>query len=271
MNSDFLCKAYEENVRKIVKTEKNRWLIFTKPNPGASLRLFSFPYAGGSTLIFRKWPEALPANVEMCSIELPGRGSRLREPAFATMAPLVEAIAQAISPYLDKPFAFFGHSMGAIISYELSRYLRRRQQVIPVHLFISGRRAPQIPDEEPPTYNLPEPEFIDELRRLNGTPREILQHPELMQLIMPQLRADFAVCQTYIYTPEAPLDCPISVFGGVKDHPVTRTNLEAWREQTTASFSLRMFPGDHFFLQTAAQTLLRILAEELSALTMRFH
>jgi medium-chain acyl-[acyl-carrier-protein] hydrolase len=258
-------------VSKIVKTEKNRWLVFTKPNPSANLRLFLFPYAGGTTLIFRKWHEALPTNVETCSIELPGRGSRLHEPAFATMPPLVEAIAQAISPYLDKPFAFFGHSMGAVISYELSRYLRRWQQVIPAQLFISGRRAPQIPDEELPTYNLPEPEFIEELRRLNGTPKAILEHPELLHLIMPQLRADFAVCQTYIYTPEAPLDCPISVFGGLEDHQVTRPTLEAWREQTTASFSLRMFPGDHFFLQTAVRTLLRILAEELSAVTMRFH
>jgi medium-chain acyl-[acyl-carrier-protein] hydrolase len=256
---------------RTVKTEKNRWLIFPKPNPGASLRLFSFPYAGGSTLIFRKWQEALPANVELCSIELPGRGSRLRESAFTTLPPLVEAIAHAISPYLDKPFAFFGHSMGAIISFELSRYLRRHQQGIPAQLVISGRRAPQIPDEDPPTYNLPEPEFIEELRRLNGTPQVILEHPELMHLIMPLLRADFAVCQTYIYAPEAPLDCPILVFGGLEDHPVTRPNLEAWREQTTRSFSLRMFPGDHFFLQTAEPSLLRILADELSALKMRFH
>lgn len=255
---------------KVVKTEKNRWLIFTKPNPSANLRLFSFPYAGGSTLIFRKWQEALPANVEMCSVELPGRGSRLREAAFATLPPLIEAIGQAISPYLDKPFVFFGHSMGAIISFELSRYLRRWQQVIPAQLIISGRRAPQISDDEPPTYNLPEPEFIEELRRLNGTPQVILDHPELMRLITPQLRADFAVCQTYIYTHEAPLDCPILAFGGLQDR-VTRPNLEAWREQTTQSFSLRMFPGDHFFVQTAERTLLRILAEELSSLTMRTH
>lgn len=249
--------------------EKSRWLVFPKPNPHASLRLFSFPYAGGSTLIFRKWRDALPSSVELCSIELPGRSTRLREPPFTAIGPLVEAIAQAISPYMDKPFAFFGHSMGAMISFELSRYLRRRQQAIPAHLFISGRRAPQIPDDEPPTYNLPEPEFIEELRRLNGTPREILEHPELMQLIMPLLRADFAVCQTYTYTPEPPLSCPISVFGGLQDYPVTRSNLEAWREQTTAAFSLRMLPGDHFFLQTAAPTFMRTLAEDLSALTMR--
>jgi medium-chain acyl-[acyl-carrier-protein] hydrolase len=255
---------------KTAKPEKDRWLNFTKPNPHASLRLFAFPYAGGSTLIFRKWREALPSNVELCSIELPGRSTRLREAAFTTIGPLVEAIAQVISPYLDKPFAFFGHSMGAIVSFELSRYLRRRHQVIPARLFISGRRAPQIPDDEPPTYNLPEPEFIEELRRLNGTPREILEHPELMQLILPLLRADFAVCQTYIYKPEPPLSCPISVFGGLQDHPVTRDDVEAWREQTTAAFSLRMFPGDHFFLQTSAPIFLRTLAGELAELSMRF-
>lgn len=255
---------------KTGKPEKDRWLIFPRPNPHASLRLFCFPYAGGSTLIFRKWRDALPSSVELCSVELPGRSTRLRESAFTTLGPLVEAVSQAISPYLDKPFAFFGHSMGAIVSFELARHLRRERGALPARLFISGRRAPQIPDDDPPTYNLPEPEFIEELRRLNGTPREILEHPELMQLILPLLRTDFAVCQTYVYTPEPPLNCPISVFGGLQDDPVKRSDLEAWREQTTAAFSLRMFPGDHFFLQTAAPTFLRTLAGELSELTMRF-
>lgn len=250
-------------------TVKNRWLILTKPNSGARLRLFCFPYAGGSTQIFRKWRDALPSSIDVCSVELPGRGGRLREPAFTSMTPLVEAIAQAISPYLDKPFAFFGHSMGALVSYELTRYLRRNLRVMPARLFVSGRQAPQIPSEDAPIHNLPEAEFIEELRRLNGTPEEILKHPELMQIVTPLLRADFSVGATYLYTPEAPLSCPISVFGGVEDHPVTRDKLEAWREQTTAGFSLRMFPGDHFYLRSAPQPLLQTLSAELSELAMK--
>jgi len=141
--------------------------------------------------------------------------------------------------------------------------LRREHGPGPVHLFVSGRRAPQVPDPDPPTYNLPEPEFLEELRRLNGTPKAVFEHPELMQLMIPILRADFELVQTYMYLPEPPLDCPISAFGGLQDEDVTREHLEAWRDQTTASFSLQMFPGDHFFLHTAQAFLLQTIACKL--------
>ena len=241
-------------------------LCYHRPNPQASLRLFCFPYAGGRNLIFRGWQEGLPAAVEVCPVELPGRGRRLREPPFTKLTTLVEATAEAILPLLDKPFAFFGHSMGAMISFELARRLRREHAPTPVHLFVSGRRAPHIPDTDPPTYDLPEPEFLDELRRLNGTPQEVLEHAELIQLMMPLLRADFEVVQTYRYTPGPPLDCPITAFGGLHDVEVPREYLEAWRDYTAAGFTLRMMPGDHFFLHTAQRLLLQVLAQELQRL-----
>jgi surfactin synthase thioesterase subunit len=149
-----------------------------------------------------------------------------------------------------------------MISMDLARVLRRKLNKEPVHLFVSGRRAPQMPRTREATYNLAEPEFIEELRRLNGTPPEVLAHPELMQLMIPLLRADFSVCQTYEYVPEPPLSCPITVFGGLEDE-TTREELDGWREHTSATCSVRMAPGNHFFLHSTQPQILRIVEQEL--------
>jgi len=247
----------------IAGAQTNPWIACPRPNPQARLRLFCFPYSGAGASIFYPWLDYLPTAIEVCPVQLPGRETRLSEPLFTRMGPLVRAAAQALLPYLDKPFAFFGHSLGALVSFELARYLRREHGLSPVHLFVSGHNAPQLPDRDPPIHDLPEPEFLEELRRLNGTPEEVLQHPELRELIFPILRADFEVCDTYVYEPDDPLNCPISAFGGLRDEHLSREGLEAWREQTIASFSLRMFPGDHFYLNTDRPLLLRALAREL--------
>jgi medium-chain acyl-[acyl-carrier-protein] hydrolase len=186
------------------------------------------------------------------------------EPPFTQISPLVEAIALSLLPYLNQPFACFGHSMGALISFELTRLLRDRYDRSPVHLFISGRRAPQIPDLDPPIHALPDPDFIDKLRHLNGTPAAVLENDELMQLLLPTLRADFAVLETYAYVPEPPLECPITTFGGLQDAEVSYKQLEAWRDQTLATFSLQMLPGNHFFIHSAQALLLEALAQALS-------
>jgi surfactin synthase thioesterase subunit len=239
------------------------WIACRKPSPQARLRLFCFPYAGGGVSIFRAWSDGLPADVEVCPIQLPGRGTRLMEPPFTRLSPLIHALAEALFPLLDIPFAFFGHSLGALVSFELARQLRREFAVQPVRLFVSADRAPQIPNRDRAVHSLPEREFLAELCRLNGTPRQVLQDEELRQIMLPLLRADFAVCETYEYANETPLNCPISAFGGLQDHRVNRGDLEAWREQTSASFSLRMFPGDHFFLNTTQAPLLGALFQEL--------
>ncbi|BAT56834.1 putative thioesterase (plasmid) [Nostoc sp. NIES-3756] len=250
----------------MIKTDisNNSWIISLKPNPQADLRLFCFPYAGGSYLIFRTWPDYLPPSVEVCAIELPGRGRQMKLPPYNKLEALVDAIASNIYPYLDKPFAFFGHSMGGLVSFELARLLRKRYGMVPAHLFISGRRAPQIPDTDSPIHNLPEPAFIEELRHLNGTPPAVLENAELMQLFLPILRSDFAVLETYTYTPEPPLECPITVFGGLQDSKVGCHEMQAWQEQTKADFNLHMFPGNHFFLHSSQSVLLEKLAKCLS-------
>jgi medium-chain acyl-[acyl-carrier-protein] hydrolase len=183
------------------------------------------------------------------------------------MQPIVEAICENLLPHFDKPFAFFGHSMGALIAFELARLLRRGYQREPAHLFVSGRRAPQIPGDDYPRDELSEAEFIAELRRLNGTPAGVLDHPELMQILMPVIRADFAICRNYVYSIGPLLDCPISAFGGLEDQDVTRESLEAWRDQTRGGFVLRMLPGDHFFINVAQPTLLSALSRELYSVT----
>ena len=244
-------------------TAFDTWIACRKPNPQARLRLFCFPYAGSGASIFRTWSDGLPADVEVCPVQYPGRGTRLMETPFTQIAPLIDALAQALEPLLDKPFAFFGHSLGALMGFELARQLRRQSGVQPVHLFVSADRAPQIPHRDGPIHALPEGEFLVELRRLNGIPGKVLEEVELMQIMLPILRADFAVYETYVYTTEPLLSCPISAFGGLHDHRVSRGDLEAWRDQTSGSFSLRMFAGDHFFLNTTQPLLLQMLSQEL--------
>jgi medium-chain acyl-[acyl-carrier-protein] hydrolase len=172
-------------------------------------------------------------------------------------------LAQALHPLLDKPFAFFGHSLGAIVAFELARQLRRQFGVQPAHLFVSASRAPQIPARHRAIHALSEAEFMEELRRLNGTRGELLDNAEFMRFMLPVLRADFALYETHAYAPEPPLDCAIGGFGGLEDRRVNRGELEAWRAQTSASFSLRMLPGDHFYVNAAQPLLLRMLSEDM--------
>lgn len=246
-------------------TPTGPWLTTRALNPQARLRLFCLPYAGGSTLIFRKWQDAFPpaTGVEVCPVQLPGRGSRMHESPFSEWAPLVEAIVAALRPHFDRPFALFGHSMGALLAFEVARLLRRKNQTGPRRLVVSGRRAPHMPSDEAPTYDLPDAEFVEELRRLNGTPREVLENPELMRLMLPLIRADFAVTQTYTYREEPPLSCPFTVFGGLEDADAAGPNLSGWCELTEAACSVKTFEGGHFFINTATAQLLQTLKQDL--------
>lgn len=245
------------------------WITFPKPNPGARLRLFCFPYAGGGASIYRTWSSVLPPDIEIYPVQPPGRETRLREKGFTQVPALIEALTPALEPYLNVPFAFFGHSMGALTSFELTRQLYRQGGPMPVQLFLSGHRAPQLPKDGEPIFHLPEPEFVEELRRLNGTPDQVLQNDELMKLMLPILRADFELCDTYDYTQAEPLPTPITAYGGLQDVEVSRDQLAGWREQTSGQFTMRMFPGDHFYLHSARALLLQTLAQDLMQVLRR--
>jgi medium-chain acyl-[acyl-carrier-protein] hydrolase len=185
------------------------------------------------------------------------------ERPFTEFSSLIQVLAQALSSLLDKPFAIFGHSLGALVGFELARQLRGQYGVNPVRLLVSAGCAPQIPRRGSPINTLPAKEFLADVRRLNGIPKEVLEHNELMEVVLPLLRADFALYENYVYSPEPPLNCPISAFGGLQDGKVSRSDLEAWRDQTTASFSLRMLPGGHFFLNTTQSLFFQMLSQEL--------
>lgn len=243
----------------------DRWITRPRPAPRARLRLFCLAHAGGGASAFRGWADVLPAEVEVCPVQLPGRENRIAEPAFDRVEPLVAALADAVEPYLDLPFALFGHSNGALIGFELSRLLRQRGKALPAHMFASGRRAPDLPAQTPPIHTHPEADFLAELGQLGGLPPALLEHRELLALLVPTLRADVAIHETYTFSEQPPLPFPITAYGGVADVKVSRANLQAWERHTEGPFVLRMFPGGHFYLQDERDTLLRTLAGDLHA------
>jgi medium-chain acyl-[acyl-carrier-protein] hydrolase len=240
------------------------WFHCRKPNPCAKLRLLCFPYAGGGVSVFRAWPDLLPSEIEVWAIQLPARDGRMREAIPDDLQALAQAVGAGLGPLLDLPFACFGHSMGALLAFEFARQLRRSGQASPTHLFVSARRAPQLPRTDAPLHTLPDGPFIAILRqRYNGIPPAILVEPELLQLFLPVLRADFKMIETYEYRAEAPLDCPIIAFGGTQDAWALPDDLTAWQAQTQRAFKVQLFPGGHFFLQAALPQLVAAVEREL--------
>lgn len=216
-------------------------------------------------MTYRTWGEVLPATVEVCPIQLPGREDRLRETPFTELQALVQTLSPIIQPYLDKPFAFFGHSMGALIAYELTRELWRQVDLLPVHLFVSGRGAPQLPSYLPPIHTLPDAAFLTESqRRYGGIPAMLWQEAELRALLLPLLRADLTLVETYTYTPAPPLPCALTAFGGTRDKQVGQADLAAWRTQVQDDLHVQRFEGDHFYLNYSPQPLLQAIGTALS-------
>jgi medium-chain acyl-[acyl-carrier-protein] hydrolase len=244
-------------------TSLSTWIFRPRPLSAPRVRLFCFPHGGGNASSFREWAAQLPENVELCAIQLPGRGARMTEAPAKSVAQIVLGLAEAFHPYREIPVALFGHSLGAIISFEFARQLRS-MNIRPVHLFVSGCVAAHLPDPEAPISHLNAREFIDSVsKRYHNIPDEILHEPEMMNLWLPALRADFTIRETYRYVDGPLLDCPISAFGGQQDGSVTVEELAAWRDLACGAFSLRIFPGDHFFIDSARESLLKLVAADL--------
>lgn len=239
------------------------WLVRHRTTKPQRLRLFCLPYAGGNSQIYRSYSQSLPGEVEVCAVQLPGREKRFCEPALESVEAIVDGLASLQEAVFDLPFAIFGHSLGAISGFELTRRLRATLGRSPEHLWVSGHRAPHLPDPNPLVHDSPDDELIEELRRLNGTPQEIFDSPELLDLLMPLIRADFTAAETYSYREGTPLACPITAFGGARDELVTREELEPWREHTRGRFRLVMLPGDHFFIHQDHDRLIGLLAADL--------
>jgi medium-chain acyl-[acyl-carrier-protein] hydrolase len=240
----------------------NAW-VKLNPDPRRRLRLFCFPYAGGGCSAYFPWVNEITPEIEICPVQLPGREERFRETPFTHMEELVKTVAQALEPYLDQPFAFYGHSLGGLISFELARYLRRQQGPAPIQLFVSGCEAPQVPATDEPIGQLPDAEFLQALRRFNGTSEAIFQNTDLIQVLLPLLRADFRIYETYTYASEEPFSFPIAAYGGLNDFRARREGIEAWKVQTRQKFFFRMYVGNHFFIHTKRNILLQGITQDL--------
>ncbi|MEM8778242.1 MAG: beta-ketoacyl synthase N-terminal-like domain-containing protein [Cyanobacteria bacterium P01_G01_bin.49] len=246
------------------QTQQDLWFPLLDKHCQPRLRLFCFPYAGGGASIFQSWSQFFSPDIEICPIQLPGRENRSQEPLLTRLKPLIETLTCVIQPYLDCPFAFFGHSMGALLSFELARELRRQNKPSPVCLFVSSSRAPQIPDFDLPLHTLEDAKFQDALQKFQGITEETWQHPQFKQQFLPILRADFAILETYLYASGNPLDCPIYAFGGREDQKISQQHMDSWRQQTNQGFMLKLFSGGHFFFQQEQSAMLQVVAKIIS-------
>lgn len=230
----------------------NLWFPIIKPDELVKIRLFCLPFAGGNASTYRLWQNHFPDFVDVCPIQLPGRSNRINEDCISDFSLLANLISSEITPFTNVPFSFFGHSMGALIGFEVIRSLINKGK-IPVHFFPSGAKAPDSGGRKFKLHNLDNEQLKEELKKLRGTPQEILEHPELFELLLPILRADFKIVDDYYFTPGQKLPCPVTVFGGYDDE-VSQHDLSQWKTQTDADFRVRMFEGNHFFLneQTSA-------------------
>nr|WP_237535452.1 thioesterase domain-containing protein [Streptomyces sp. SID3343] len=225
------------------------WFRSFEDRPYAAVALYAFPFAGSGAAVFRPWTRHLPPMVELRAVQLPGRQDRIAEPPVHDCATLVTGLADVVESRLDdRPFAFFGHSMGALLSFELARELRRRGSPTPIVLGLSGWPSPRGGLPRVRYGGLSDAEFLDTVRRLGGMPEDVLNAPDLLSLIMPTLRADFAVVESHSFRDELPLDIPLSVFGGVADPFVEEGGLQTWRRESSAEVTVRQYPGRHFYL-----------------------
>jgi len=241
----------------------DRWFLCRSERPRAALRMYCLPYAGGGASIFNSWPNAFPDSVEIQAVQLPGRESRFKEPKFSNIHDTAQALADSIIPCLDRPYALFGYSMGALVAFELTRELRRRGMPPPAQLFVAAMRAPQTPPTCPSLTHLPFDSFLEQMRHYYDPPQDAFDLPELLEIILPILRADMKMCEEYIYNPEPALDCPIYSFAGRQDRALPYDNVREWQRQTTQAFNMDVFEGTHFFINTALHELQRAIISHL--------
>jgi len=248
-------------------SDHSKWVLKPRPNPAASLRAFFFPYAGLGPSVFRSWVSEFPGNVEVCLMQPPGREGRWAEKAFVSIDGLATGAAESLMPHLTMPYVFFGHSLGALVGFEVARRLRRRGAPMPLHMFVSAHRAPQLPNPHPEMRGLADADFVEQIcRHYGGIPQAVLDNPDLMELMLPCLRADLTAFETYAYQEDEPLVCPLTAFGGRGDKRVSEDEVKAWRDQTREGFIHQMFDGGHFFLQTERDGLLGAIRRELGTL-----
>jgi surfactin synthase thioesterase subunit len=247
----------------IYKVTPSRLLRAVLPMEPGSIRLFCIPYAGGSASLYNDWIVSAPDWLQVCSVELPGRGWLGAESLATSLIELAQTITSAVYPYTDRPYAIFGHSMGALLAYEVASQLESlgRDQIC--RLLVSGCRAPFIPRKKPAVSHLPDAELRDHIRAMQGTPEEILAHPEVMELLLPVLRSDFALCEQYRLPRVHLLRTPLTTLRGEQDEDTQGSDMHMWRLLTTGDFRSLKFPGGHFFLKESENDVIGVVCKEL--------
>ncbi|MET9482763.1 alpha/beta fold hydrolase [Streptomyces sp. NPDC006638] len=252
-----------------MSTVTGRWTAEVRGAPDAGVRLFCCAHAGGGPAGFRSWQREFGQDVDIRPVLLPGRESRSREQPLRRMADIVGPLCDGLLPLLDRPYALFGHSLGAALAYEVARELAARGWGEPRHLFVSARRAPHLPSRRARLHDLPHDRFTAAVARMGGTPPEVLSHPELLNAFTPCLRADFEVNETYTPLPGGLLGCDVSAVVGRLDPEVGADEMAAWRDTTRGGFGLRVVDGDHFYLKETPGDLFALFRDglDLSART----
>ena len=239
------------------------WVICPKPRANPKVRLFCFPFAGAGASMYHGWHRAFHEEMEVCAVQLPGRESRMREPRITDAIALSQQIADAIEPYLERPFALFGYSLGALLAFETARALRRRGDPLPVQLFVAAMRAPHVPALVPRLARLPRDQFLREVRWHFQPSEDTFNVPELLDLLLPVLRDDMALVDDYAYHAEPPLACAMDAYVGADDRSISVEAAQSWRAHIDGPFALTVFPGGHFFLHEALPDLQRNVATRL--------
>jgi medium-chain acyl-[acyl-carrier-protein] hydrolase len=240
-------------LRAQLSDDERRQFWAFRPAQGAHSRLFCFPYGGAGASVYSSWTRKIVSSIQVCPIQPPGRENRHAEAPIPQFDQLIEVLVEALGPLLDLPFALYGHSFGGLVAFEITQELRRRGNPGPTQLLISGCRAPQI-QQIPSIHSMPDDEFLIAIEQMYGPlPALIRSDAEILLFFLRVLKADVALLERYKYRSEQPLVMPIHVFGGIEDRHVSRPHLEAWRIHAASAFSLRMYPGDHFFIRGPAQ------------------
>ncbi|WP_344525887.1 thioesterase II family protein [Streptomyces albiaxialis] len=235
------------------------WLRCRAPRDAAAARVVCLPHAGGTAGYYAPWGTELPRGVELSAVQYPGREDRILEPPPARLDALVADIAAALLPLTDRPLTLYGHSLGAVVAYEVARRLETAYGVTPAHLVVSGRRAPSVPVCGD-LHRRPDEELVAELARLGGTRAELLRDPGVRSVLLPAVRADFALAETYTHRPGPPLACPVTAVIGTADTEVDEAQARRWAAHTTGAFAFHALPGGHFFSVPDRAPVLALLA-----------
>ncbi len=247
------------------KSTEKSWIIIRKHRGTPKIKLFCFPYAGGGASVFREWPDLLPESIEVCAIQYPGRENRINETPVSRFETMVDELYNALLPAIDIPYAFFGHSMGAKLAFEVAKRLSLRAGKPPLCVFASGARAPHIPAHDP-IHHCGDAEFVASLRRYEGTPGAVLHNEELMSVFLPMLRADFILDETYVSSEAETLSCPIYAFAGESDNIAPPEEVRQWGKFTRGLFQMDTLRGDHFFIKALQSEVVGSIGKRLSRL-----